>query len=494
MAPRKAATTKKAPPKAAKTTNTTTANKRKRNDEAPAPPVKRVKQAPVLNEPPSDRLTVYVCGEGSSGELGLGTAKGAIDVKRPRLNPHLAANKVGVVQVSAGGMHCLALTHDNKILTWGVNDQGALGRDTNWEGGLKDMDAPEDSDSDDDEDDNGLNPKESIPGEVDWSQTTLAPNTRFTEVAAGDSCSFALTDTGLVYGWGTFRNNEGVIGFTKPGEIAYRPVPIPNLKKIQHIAAGANHGLALDHNGAVFSWGAGQQNQLGRRIIERTKVAGLTPREFGLPKGKKGMVFISAGNDHSFAISKTGEVWSWGLNNFGETGIPDNAGEEKAVVMNPRIVKSLSGKDVISITGGAHHSLAATQNGDCLVWGRIDGAQMGIDKSEFEKLPADAVMRDEHDKPRIATLPMRVTAIKGQVTQVAASSEHSIIVTKQGKAWAWGYSPNYQTGLGVTDETEVATMIDNTAIRDKQINFAATGGQFSILTSVSEDALMVNGI
>ena len=37
---------------------------------------------------------------------------------------------MGVVQIDAGGMHVVALTRDNKILTWGVNDQGALGRDT----------------------------------------------------------------------------------------------------------------------------------------------------------------------------------------------------------------------------------------------------------------------------------------------------------------------------------------------------------------------------
>jgi regulator of chromosome condensation len=29
--------------------------------------------------------------------------------------------------------------------------------------------------------------------------------TVFTQLAAGDSMTFALTDEGLVYGWGTFR-------------------------------------------------------------------------------------------------------------------------------------------------------------------------------------------------------------------------------------------------------------------------------------------------
>ena len=166
----------------------------------PKPP-KATKKGPVINEVPKQRLHVYVFGEGSSGELGLGTAKNAVDVKRPRLNPHLAADTVGVVQIAAGGMHVAALTHDNKILTWGVNDQGALGRDTTWEGGLKDVDA-NDSDSDAGSD-SGLNPKESTPTAI--PSDSFPEGTIFVELAAGDSTTFALTDDGLVYGWGTFR-------------------------------------------------------------------------------------------------------------------------------------------------------------------------------------------------------------------------------------------------------------------------------------------------
>ncbi len=180
---------------------------------------------------------------GSSGELGLGTAKNAVDVKRPRLNPNLAADKAGIIKIVAGGMHCLALTHDSKILSWGVNDQGALGRDTQWEGGLRDMDAAEDSDSEDG-DDNGINPRECTPTAVDFSETEVAEGVRFTDVAAGDSCSFALTDDGRVYGWGTFRKGDGIFGFTSPGNVVTRPVLIPDLKKITAIATAHSPSTA----------------------------------------------------------------------------------------------------------------------------------------------------------------------------------------------------------------------------------------------------------
>lgn len=160
----------------------------------------------VINVMPTQKLDVFVFGEGSSGELGLGSkkinGKKPIDVKRPRLNGNLSASTVGVVQIATGGMHAAALTHDNKILTWGVNDQGSLGRDTTWDGGLRDADA-EDSDSDDDDDDTGLNPKESMPTEIHTGD--IPEGTRFVQIVASDSATFALTDDGHVWGWGTFR-------------------------------------------------------------------------------------------------------------------------------------------------------------------------------------------------------------------------------------------------------------------------------------------------
>ena len=224
-APKKPSTTPKAPtksssrttktaPKAAATTKTGASRKRKadetedeqeKEEEAPRvikkPRASRpTRDSELINEAPTEKLNVYVFGEGSAGELGLGTAKNAIDVKRPRLNPFLSAADVGVVQISCGGMHVVALTHDSQILTWGVNDDGALGRDTSWDGGLRDMDKDEE---DSDDEDSGLNPKESTPTAI--ASTSFPEGTIFTQVAASDSCTLAITDKGLVYGWGTFR-------------------------------------------------------------------------------------------------------------------------------------------------------------------------------------------------------------------------------------------------------------------------------------------------
>ena len=156
----------------------------------------------ILNQRATDALNVYVFGSGDSGVLGLGPRCSTDDVVRPRLNPNLSASSVGVVQVATGGMHCVALTNDNKILTWGVNDHGALGRDTQWSGGWKEIDG-KGGDGDSDESEPELNPKESTPTAVDDS--CFPAGTVFTQVAAGDNVTLALTEEGLVYGWGTFK-------------------------------------------------------------------------------------------------------------------------------------------------------------------------------------------------------------------------------------------------------------------------------------------------
>lgn len=100
-------------------------------------------------------------------------------------------------------MHTVALTRDSKIVTWGGNDLGALGRDTAWDGGLRNIDGSGSGGSDSDSDGEGLNPLEATPASI--PEDSFPAGTRFVRVAAGDRCSFAVTDTGLVYGWGTFR-------------------------------------------------------------------------------------------------------------------------------------------------------------------------------------------------------------------------------------------------------------------------------------------------
>lgn len=346
------------------------------------------------------------------------------------------------------------------------------------------MDVDEDSDSESG-DDNGLNPHEASPAEVDWSQTALPEGTRFTHVAAGDSCSLVVTDDGHVYGWGTFRDNNGVFGFTKPGDQVFRPILVPKLKDVVSVACSANTAFAITTTGAAYSWGSGERNQLGRRVITRTIKGSLIPTMF-VKGGKKGLASIHPGDDHVFAIGKQGEVYAWGANNFCNTGIDDHyTGKDDAVITNPTLIPSFQDKEVADITGGRQHGIAATKTGECYTWGRLDAHQLGIDRSKIEKLPAKAMMRDAMGKPRIVIAPQKVDKIKGKVVRVAAAGDQSIAVTADGKAYSWGFNDNYQCGQGETDgDIDDAMLLDNSAVRDKKIIGASSGGQYSMLFGI----------
>lgn len=173
---------------------------------------------PVINQAPREVLIVFAFGLGDMcGELGLGpkVKSAPLPVPIPELDGS-EPDSYPIVQVACGGMHAIALTQDGQIVTWGGNDEGALGRETAWDGGLRDMDTG-DGHGDgggDDSDDETLNPLESTPMLI--PESSFPGGTRFTCVAAGDSCSFAVTETGVVYGWGTFRVSQSSLCIVKP--------------------------------------------------------------------------------------------------------------------------------------------------------------------------------------------------------------------------------------------------------------------------------------
>jgi regulator of chromosome condensation len=448
---------------------------------------KAAKPKPTINEAPTQVMGVYVCGEGSSGELGLGSAKGQTEVKRPRFNPILGDSSV--VALSVGGMHTAVLTKDNKILTWGVNDQGALGRDTTWDGGLRDIDDGNDSDSDssDSGSQTDVNPNESTPGVVNMSG--LPDDIVFTQVACTDSATFALTSAGDVYGWGTFRSNEGLFGFDPSTLIQLTPKLIAGLKNVVQIAGGANHVVALQKNGTVYCWGAGQQNQLGRRILERRAVNSLKPTAI---TNLKKIGYVGAGAYSSFAVKENGDVYSWGLNNFGQTGIAKELDEEGNSKTNdvhmPILVESLRGKGKVTcIKGGQHHTIAVTDKNELLFWGRVDGSQAGV---KIQDLPKEHVTFDSAGVARYLVVPVQIPNI--EAVTATAGSDHCIAIDKNGKAWSWGFSTTFQTGQGTDDDVELATMIDNTAVRDKKLLWAGAGSQFSVLAGIAKP--LTNGV
>jgi regulator of chromosome condensation len=254
-------------------------------------------------------------------------------------------------------------------------------------------------------------------------------------------------------------------------------VLIPELKNITTLAAGTNHILALNQKGKVFAWGAGEQNQLARHVVPRNATQALVPREFGLRRKK--ILTIGCGDYHCFAVDDNGNVYGWGLNGYAQCGTESDQDDKSPRVPTPTVIEGLQGNEVKQIVGGAHHSIAVTTDGKVLVWGRVENKQGGVDLST---LPEDTYYKGEDGRIRYISKPTVVPVEDGEF--VAAGPDTGAAITKDGKVYTWGFNENYQTGQGKATDVPVATLVDNTAVREKKLVFAGFGGQFGVLGGI----------
>ncbi|SCU96776.1 LAMI_0F07712g1_1 [Lachancea mirantina] len=415
-------------------------------------------------------MDIFCWGTGSMCELGLGPLAKNKEVKRPRLNPYLGREDAKIVSFAVGGMHVLALDSKNAVWSWGTNDSGALGRDTSGANEqLKDMDA----DNSSDDEDGDLNDLESTPTKLQPDALPL-DESKVIQLAATDNLSCALLDSGEVYAWGTFRCNEGILGFYQDSiQVQKEPWKVPPFSnsKIVQLAPGKDHILFLDEFGVVYTWGNGQQGQLGRKILERSRLRTLDPRGFGLDNVK----YIASGENHSFALTREGKLYAWGLNQFGQCGVTSEV-EDGALVTIPTEVVLPQDVKVKMVAAGEHHSLVLSEDGRLFTFGRLDMFEIGIAK---DKLP-DYTYIDAHDKARAVPLPTQlrdVPLFKG----IAAGSHHSLAISEDGIVFSWGFGETYAVGLGPSGEdVETPTRIKNTATQDHNIMFVGGGGQFSV--------------
>ncbi|KAF9143929.1 hypothetical protein BGX30_014318 [Mortierella sp. GBA39] len=415
-----------------KVTPSTPAKHRADEDHAPRHR-KRVVQHLPFAKIASHPGQVFVFGTGDCAQLGLG--EGTLLRKKPA---NVAAlNEQHIVDIAAGGMHNMALTKEGKLWSWGVNDQRTLGRSGD----------------------------EYTPMPVEGLD-----DVKVVRVACSDSLTVALTDLGHVYTWGTFRSAEGILGHSKETEVQNNPTRVAGLEDIVDIATGTDHVLALDNTGLIYSWGNGQQMQLGRRIVARRMLNGLTPESVGA----KNMTKVGAGSYHSFAIDKDGKASAWGLNTYGQCGL-DDAKVENIPSVGP--IKALKDEHIVDIQGGEHHSIALTKDGRLFGFGRSDSHQLGLGYTE---LPGT---EDSTSHKKAIRTPTLIPGLP-PVDAISVGGNHTLALTREGDVYAWGFGEMLACGNGEEEDVEKPLKLTGQKIEGAKIIKVAAGGQHSVILVV----------
>lgn len=144
-------------------------------------------------------------------------------------------------------------------------------------------------------------------------------------------------------------------------------------KTIKKIICGTNHALAIAGK-SLFGWGDCELGQIGKlpSKADLPQEWSLTPQQFAT----KEVLDVFCACNHSFSLSKKGKrvvFKAWGLNNWGQLGIGS-----KTNTSIPTEVEFFIDKKIKYATGGDHHSVVLTENGEIYTWGRNDEGQCGI--------------------------------------------------------------------------------------------------------------------
>ncbi|XP_058055381.1 probable E3 ubiquitin-protein ligase HERC2 [Anopheles bellator] len=288
---------------------------------------------------------LYACGEGTNGRLGLGHNN---NVPTPKQVPILSQYVVKKVAVHSGGKHAMALTLDGKVFSWGEGEDGKLGHY------------------------NRLTLEK--PKLIETLRTK-----RIRDIACGSSHSAAITSSGELYTWGL-----GEYGRLGHGDncTQLRPKHVTALQdhRVVQVACGSRDAqtLCLTEEGLVFSWGDGDFGKLGRGGSEGCSIPHQVDRLNGV-----GVVQIECGAQFSLALTKAGEVWTWGKGDYYRLG----HGTDQHV-RKPTPIQGLRGKKVIHVAVGALHCLAVTDGGQVYAWGDNDHGQQGSGNTIVNKKPS----------------------------------------------------------------------------------------------------------
>jgi len=180
------------------------------------------------------------------------------------------------------------------------------------------------------------------------------------------------------------------------------------------LAAGGGHTCALLRSGGVYCWGSNDFGQIG---------AGATPASVPQParvaSGER-FAAISAGGETTCALNGAGKLFCWGRNPAQAFGV-----SEPFVSSPVAVAPAMTWR---SVSVGYSHICGMALDGVAYCWGLNAQGQLGIGRAD----------RDAHPAPEPVAGTVRLTS-------VVAATIHSCGLDAAGKAYCWGL--NWQNVL-----------------------------------------------
>lgn len=326
----------------------------------------------------TDDGRVYSWGANLFGQLGIDHSQDRI------LDPTPVTGLPEIAAIEAGEDKSFAVATNGEVYAWGLDyPGGGLGLGTNARNSF------------------GETSPVKVPGLDNIASIS----------SAGDN-TFAVTNTGQVYGWGF--NFNGLLGLGDD-EPRLSPELIPGLSNIAEVETGGNMTFAVTKAGGIYAWGTNESGQLGldHTMDQHTPVLipGLDNIDTVIANGAH---IFTRGGDSTYAITNNNEVYAWGSNDAGQLGIGDTQNQTSPVKVSDL-------PSIVSVTANGGIAFATTQGGEVYAWGDNSNGQLGLDDTE----------------PRLSPVQMRGMT---NMLEVSTGGQHTVAVKQGGTVYTWGRS------------------------------------------------------
>ena len=365
--------------------------------------------------------SVVCWGHNAFGQTGQPLAGGETCGNAPCRLPTVVAGITNAAKIASGPLQSCVVTTAGKVVCWGANDDGVLGRPINAESPC-----------------NG-HTCTPTPKEVDGIVDAVG-------VAVARSSACAWNAAGAVTCWG--HNRVGALARGSHTDTVLGPGAATALTG-SAVSMAANHHIisqwcAARLDGTVNCWGRNTVGEVGKagptsafcpyagfsetgtycidapHTVKSDAGANLTP------------VTSIAATDGATCVSTGATVYCWGANGHGIPASNNPPNRELAPIVRAEAA------GLSALSGSFVHVCGINDTGDVRCWGENNYANLGVAPGATTE---DCVNGKCASTPVTVTLPVGVKAKK-----VVAAVYTTYVLTPDGKLYAWGLNQRGQLG------------------------------------------------